>query len=163
MRVRDVPRSTFVIVTDAPGIKAPVASVMLPRIRPVLPCENAGTAIRKTATPTEKIKTTFFTNESIVTSSEKLLIPRAKIYLKRRYLIQECPEEGIPLLAEGNGAEEGWSAAPGWSVRRDFSAGLLLRLRPIGLALRATPSLQSELQPESELDLAFPVGKNFRV
>src|SRR5437899_9028728 len=59
----------------------------------------------------------------------------------------------IPLLAE-----EGWrdtlieAGAPGWreararqgeasiEARRSVSAGLLLRLRPIGLALRATPS-----------------------
>src|SRR5437867_2010254 len=33
--------------------------------------------------------------------------------------------------------------APGWSVRPKRFAGLLLRLRPIGLALRATPSAPS--------------------
>ena len=38
----------------------------------------------------------------------------------------------IPLLAE-----EGWRVAPGWSVRPKCVAGLLLRLRPSGLALRA--------------------------
>ena len=45
------------------------------------------------------------------------------------------PQPNIPLLAE-----EGWRAAPGWSARRSVVAGLLLRLRPAGLALRATPS-----------------------
>src|SRR2546428_13470151 len=47
----------------------------------------------------------------------------------------------IPLLREG-----GWRAAPGWSVWPERFAELLLRLRPIGLALRATqsaPSLRS--------------------
>src|SRR2546430_8731332 len=44
-------------------------------------------------------------------------------------------EKHIPLLAE-----QGWHAsqqagAPGWSVRRNAAAVLLLRLRPIGLAL----------------------------
>ena len=53
-------------------------------------------------------------------------------------------EGTIPLLAE-----EGWrdslieDGAPGWSARRYCSADLLLRLRPIGLALRATPSALS--------------------
>src|SRR6266571_3665288 len=44
----------------------------------------------------------------------------------------------IPLLRE-----EGWRAAPGWSVWPERLAELLLRLRPIGLALRATPSAPS--------------------
>src|SRR5438093_8143113 len=34
----------------------------------------------------------------------------------------------------------GARAAPGWSARRSVVAGLLLRLRPAGLARRATPS-----------------------
>src|SRR5436190_5814650 len=63
-----------------------------------------------------------------------------------------APASNIPLLAE-----EGWrdsrreararqgeasrkAEAPGWSVRPKRFAELLLRLRPIGLALRATPS-----------------------
>jgi len=36
----------------------------------------------------------------------------------------------------------GLAAQTGWSARRTVSAGLLLRLRPIGLALRATPARQ---------------------
>src|SRR5438132_793239 len=40
----------------------------------------------------------------------------------------------IPLLAE-----EGWRVAPGWSVRPKCVPGLLLRLRPIALALRGPP------------------------
>src|SRR2546427_12789324 len=55
-------------------------------------------------------------------------------------------QKSIPLLAE-----EGWrdslieADAPGWSVRRNISADLLLRLRPVGLALRAPPSAQPAL------------------
>src|SRR5438034_7351823 len=50
----------------------------------------------------------------------------------------------IPLLAE-----EGWRKAPGWSGRPKRVAGLLLRLRPVGLALRATPSARSARHPSS--------------
>src|SRR5437763_769025 len=61
-------------------------------------------------------------------------------------------EKHIPLLAE-----EGWHAsqqagAPGWSVRRNVAAVLLLRLRPIGLAL--LPLLFSNVL-EAALDLGF--------
>src|SRR6266436_5444237 len=73
-RVREVPLSTFVIVTDAPGINAPDASVMLPRIRPVFPCENAGIAIRKIVNHTPKNKPTFFKSESIRTSGLKIKV-----------------------------------------------------------------------------------------
>src|SRR5438132_11237323 len=52
----------------------------------------------------------------------------------------------IPLLAE-----EGWRAAPGWSDRRSVSAELLLRLRPIGLALRALLCEEGSGHP------AFPI------
>src|SRR5437773_2500230 len=45
-----------------------------------------------------------------------------------------------PLLAEEGWRDSPKADAPGWSVRRNVSAALLLRLRPIGLALRATPS-----------------------
>ena len=87
-------------------------------------------------------------------------------------------EGTIPLLAE-----EGWrdslieAGAPGWSARRNVSAELLLRLRPIGLALRATPSapslrsahprlLSEEGNNKTELNLlfnlfAFLFGLNF--
>src|SRR5438094_3417350 len=59
-----------------------------------------------------------------------------------------------PLLAE-----EGWREAPGWSVRPKRFAGLLLRLRPVGLALRATPSAPSAHPPllceEGNIQLAL--------
>src|SRR5439155_16945149 len=58
-RTRDVPLSTSVTVTLTPPITAPVASVTLPRIRPVLPCENTGTETRKSKTQTLPTKTTF--------------------------------------------------------------------------------------------------------
>src|SRR5437870_2270600 len=60
-RLRDVPLSTSVIVIDAPGINAPDGSEMFPRMRPVFPCGNAGSANTKTTA----IKPTFFKNEVI--------------------------------------------------------------------------------------------------
>src|SRR5437899_1109369 len=74
-RVREVPLSTFVIVTDAPGINAPDASVMLPRIRPVFPWENEGIEVRKIANHTPKNNPTFFESESIRTSGLKVKVP----------------------------------------------------------------------------------------
>ena len=62
------------------------------------------------------------------------------LIVKKKVLANEVGFQ-IPLLAE-----EGWrdslieAVAPGWSVRPKRFAGVLLRLRPIGLALRATPS-----------------------
>src|SRR2546430_16596557 len=61
-------------------------------------------------------------------------------------------EKHTPLLAV-----EGWRAsqqagAPGWSVRRNAAAVLLLRLRPVGIAL--LPLLFSNVL-EAALDLSF--------
>src|SRR5438046_1007548 len=47
-----------------------------------------------------------------------------------------APASNIPLLAE-EWRDSHKAGAPGWSVRRSVSAGLPLRLRPIGLALRS--------------------------
>ena len=62
----------------------------------------------------------------------------------------------IPLLAE-----EGWREAPGWSVWSERFAGLLLRLRPVGLALRATPPAPS-LRSAQLLLMLRPIGLALR-
>src|SRR5437867_13106927 len=49
MSVRTGPLSTSRIVMLTPGITAPVGSVIVPKIRPVLPCENIEEQKNKTA------------------------------------------------------------------------------------------------------------------
>src|SRR5438477_1582545 len=50
-----------------------------------------------------------------------------------------------PTSLRGVGAPSAAKARTGWSERRDVSAELQLRLRPIGLALRATPGASGSL------------------
>src|ERR1700682_972887 len=54
VRGREVPLWTSKMVTAAPVIAPPFASVTVPTMRPELPCENAGTQIRSTPNITPK-------------------------------------------------------------------------------------------------------------
>src|SRR5213593_2382232 len=72
---------------------------------------------------------------------------RVQTYRKREHSEHR---NTIPLLAE-EWRDSAKADAPGWSVRRNVSAALLLRLRPIGLALRATPSARRGMVSPSDL------------